>query len=89
MSPRIGRSQYVSPLPVGDAIIEWSIPVTWVTVHSEDIGNTFGPNGLLIGSSLAGLVVEIAQIVVHEGDEPDPLTDLCDPDVLPLKHLTF
>ena len=30
----------------------WSIPVTWVTVHSEHIGNTFGPNGFSIGSSL-------------------------------------
>jgi hypothetical protein len=28
-----------------------SIPDTWVTVHSEDMGNTFGPNGLSIGSS--------------------------------------
>src|SRR4051812_44997092 len=31
--------------------ITWSIPVTWVTVHSEHIGNTFGPNGFSIGSS--------------------------------------
>jgi hypothetical protein len=29
-----------------------SIPVTWVTVYTGDIGNTFGPNGLVIGSSL-------------------------------------
>jgi hypothetical protein len=28
-----------------------SIPDTRVTVHSGDIGNTFGPNGLSIGSS--------------------------------------
>lgn len=28
-----------------------SIPVTWVTVYSEHIGNTFGPNGLSIGST--------------------------------------
>ena len=28
-----------------------SIPDTRVTVHSEDTGNTFGPNGLSIGSS--------------------------------------
>src|SRR4029453_1311550 len=28
-----------------------SFPDTWVTVHSEHIGNTFGPNGLSIGSS--------------------------------------
>src|SRR3954464_5431420 len=30
---------------IRDASLRWSIPVTWVTVHSEDIGNTFGPNG--------------------------------------------
>ena len=30
-----------------------SIPVTWVTVHSDEhIGNTFGPKGFAIGSSL-------------------------------------
>src|SRR6516162_7247430 len=26
----------------------WSIPGTQVTVHSRDMGNTFGPNGLSI-----------------------------------------
>ena len=31
--------------------LEGSIPVTWVTVHSEHIGNTFGPKGFSIGSS--------------------------------------
>ena len=29
-----------------------SIPGTWVTDYSGDIGNTFGPNGFSIGSSL-------------------------------------
>ena len=28
--------------PVGDARIIRSIPGTWVTVHSGDMGNTFG-----------------------------------------------
>ena len=28
------------------------IPVTWVTDYSEHIGNTFGPKGFAIGSSL-------------------------------------
>ena len=28
-----------------------SIPETWVTDHSGDMGNTFGPNGFSIGSS--------------------------------------
>jgi hypothetical protein len=30
---------------------EGSIPDTRVTVHSGDMGNTFGPNGLSTGSS--------------------------------------
>ena len=29
-----------------------SVPDTWVTVYSGDIGNTFGPKGFSIGSSL-------------------------------------
>ena len=29
-----------------------SIPDTWVTVYSGDMGNTFGPKGFSIGSSL-------------------------------------
>src|SRR5262245_54989386 len=29
-----------------------SIPASWVTVHTGDIGNTFGPNGLAMESSL-------------------------------------
>jgi hypothetical protein len=29
-----------------------SVPDTWVTVYSGDIGNTFGPKGLSSGSSL-------------------------------------
>jgi hypothetical protein len=29
-----------------------SIPDTWVTFHSEDIGNTFGPTGFARGASL-------------------------------------
>jgi hypothetical protein len=38
--------------PVIPTNFQWSIPVTWVTVHSGDIGNTFGPNGFSMGSSL-------------------------------------
>src|SRR5438067_4629731 len=38
--------------PSPSAKCDGSIPVTWVTVHSEHIGNTFGPNGLSTGSSL-------------------------------------
>ena len=29
-----------------------SVPDTWVTVYSGDMGNTFGPKGFSIGSSL-------------------------------------
>jgi hypothetical protein len=28
-----------------------SVPDTWVTVYTDDIGNTFGPNGFATGSS--------------------------------------
>jgi hypothetical protein len=35
----------------GEPTSRWSIPDTRVTVHSGDMGNTFGPNGLSIGSS--------------------------------------
>ena len=35
-----------------------SVPDTWVTFHSEDIGNTFGPKGLAKGFEPAGLVAE-------------------------------
>ena len=37
--------------PVGDAILVGFIPERWVTPHSGDIGNTFGPKGSSIGSS--------------------------------------
>jgi len=35
---------------LGDAIALGSIPVTWVTDYSGDMGNTVGPNGFSIGS---------------------------------------
>ena len=38
--------------PLAPTKFHWSIPVTWVTVHSGDIGNTFEPKGFWIGSSL-------------------------------------
>ena len=46
------------------------------------MGNTFGPNGLSNRFQPTGFVVKVPQIVVHEGDEPDALADLCDTDVL-------
>ena len=36
---------------LGSANLPGSIPGTWVTVHSGDMGNTFGPKGFSIGSS--------------------------------------
>jgi hypothetical protein len=44
---RVGRSNRS-----GRAIYLRSVPDTWVTFHSEDIGNTFGPKGFASGSSL-------------------------------------
>src|ERR1700716_1137120 len=38
--------------PVCGTSLYWSVPDTWVTVHTEDIGNTFGPKGFARGSSL-------------------------------------
>ena len=42
-----------SPVQIRAAppIFTWSIPGTWVTDYSGDIGNSFGPKGLSIGSS--------------------------------------
>ena len=59
-----------------------------MTVYSEHIGNTFGPKGFVDRLEPAHLVVKIAQIVLHEGDEPDALADLRDADVLAGKHVT-
>jgi hypothetical protein len=33
------QGQNTGSNPVGDARFDWSIPDTWVTVHSEHIGN--------------------------------------------------
>ena len=46
-----------------------------MTDYSGDMGNNFGPKGLSIGSSLQ-VVIEIAEVIVHKGDEPDVLVDL-------------
>lgn len=36
----------------------------------------------------ARLIVEVAEIVLHKGDEPDPLAHLPDADVLAREHVT-
>src|SRR5205823_6434615 len=38
--------------PARGATPDRSVPDTWVTVYTEDIGNTFGPKGFARGSSL-------------------------------------
>ena len=52
------------------------------------MGNSFGPNGFSIGSSLTRFIVEIPQVVLHEGDEPDVLTDLRDAHALTGEDMT-
>jgi hypothetical protein len=48
----------------------------------------FRTEGILDRLEAARLVVEVAEIVVHEGNEPDVLGDLLDPDILAGKDLT-
>src|SRR6266511_1089953 len=38
--------------PMSRAAHQWSVPDTWVTVYSGDIGNTFGPKGLSTAAPL-------------------------------------
>jgi len=64
------------------------IPETWVvTDHSGDKGNSFGPKGLSMGSGSAFRVIEVAQIIVHEADEPKPAVNLLDAYAFARKHL--
>ena len=49
---------------------------------------TVRTEGIIDRFESAGLIVEIAQVVMHEGDEPDVLVDLLDADLLSPKHLT-
>lgn len=50
--PTVRNQQVFGSSPSAGSSFQWSIPVTWVTVYSEDIGNTFDPKGFWIGSSL-------------------------------------
>jgi hypothetical protein len=77
-SARKARFEQTSPpsQPVG------SIPTKWVTVYSGDMGNTFGPKGFFGRLEPACLVVEVAEIIVHEADEPNVLVHLFDSDAL-------
>jgi hypothetical protein len=43
-----------------------SIPTTWVTVYSGNMGNTFGPKGFSMGSSLQISIIDLAEIVRGE-----------------------
>jgi hypothetical protein len=55
------------------------------TFHSEDIGSTFGSKGFARELEPACLIVEVAQIIVHEADEPKPILGLFDADGLAAK----
>ena len=44
------RGSWVRILP-GAPPIQGCIPVTWVTIYTGDMGDTFGSNGLSTGSS--------------------------------------
>ena len=68
--------------PLGRATSVRSIPDTWVTVYSGDMGNSFGPKGVGDRFEPTCLVVEVAEIVVHEGGEPKMFVDLFDSDGL-------
>ena len=50
--------------------------------YSRDMGNSFGPNGLSIRLESAGLIVEIPQVVIHEGHQPEVIVGLSDADLL-------
>src|SRR5262249_2815259 len=49
----------------------------------RDTCSTLGPRGGGEGFEPAGLVTEVTEIMVHEGDEPDFLAHLFDVDLLP------
>jgi hypothetical protein len=50
--------------------ITGSVPDTWVTFYSGGMGNTFAPKGLARGLQSTGLVVEVAEIIIHESMKP-------------------
>ncbi len=52
------------------------------------MGITFGPKGNFDRLESARLIVEVAEIVVHEADEPHPLAHLLHTDGLARKDLT-
>src|ERR1043166_8448929 len=79
--PAANRRVAVSS-PAGGSNSPRSIPSGSVTFYSERTGNSFDPNGVLDRCQPARLIVEIAQIVLHEGDKPDALADLRHADVL-------
>jgi hypothetical protein len=66
---------------VGCAILHGSVPDTWVTFYTEDIGKHFWSERICKGFEPASLV-EISEIVIHKADEPDRLIGLFDSDGL-------
>jgi hypothetical protein len=61
------------------ATLAWSIPVTWV--YTRDMGN-FSTEGIWGTLDAISLVIEEPQVVVHEADQPDLLSDFTEADIL-------
>src|SRR6476661_3267273 len=57
--------------PARGATANRSVPDTWVTFYSGDIGNTFGPKGFFDWFESARLVIEVSEIIVHKADQPN------------------
>ena len=54
-----------------------------MTVYTGNIGNTFTLNGSRLDA--AGLVIEVAEVILHEADEPDFIVNLLMPTFWPAK----
>jgi hypothetical protein len=59
---------------------------TFRLVYSGHMGDVRAKR-IVYGLESTSVVVEIPEVVVHEGDEPDALAHLRDTHVLPSKHL--
>ena len=68
--------------PLGGAKYKRSMPETWVTDYSGDIGKTIGLNGFSMGSSRQVSGPKVSEIVLHEADELYFVANLFDADLL-------
>src|SRR5258705_7781463 len=69
-------------------VFSGSFPDTWVTDYSGDMGNTLAVKGFGGALDPTALIVEEAQVVVHEADEPDVVSDFSHANVLSREDLT-